>query len=86
MVKNIVFGYFNFARLSWPTEALFEQLALSYLYDLIDFACHDISSIFNYDKTLLSMKVDRNNMSQFCSIKSIQEFNIFIIQFKRIAV
>ena len=25
MVKNIVFGYFNFARLSWPTEALFER-------------------------------------------------------------
>ena len=56
------------------------------LCDLIDFVSHDISSIFNYDKTLLSMQVDRNNMSQFCSIKSIQEFNIFIIQFKRIAV
>ena len=25
MVKNIVFGYFNFARLLWPTEALFER-------------------------------------------------------------
>ena len=25
MVKNIDFGYFNFARLSWPTEALFER-------------------------------------------------------------
>ena len=86
IVKIIDFWNFNFAQLSWPTEALFEQLALSYLCDLIDFACHDISSIFNYDKTLLSMKVDRNNMSQFCSIKSIQEFNIFIIQFKRIAV